>query len=743
MYFLDRMKKEFLLLAGILLLMTACVKVDTVDYSENTPLRIRASIPHTRLSVGETGKTSWDSGDELAVFADGQALLFTLVEGAGTAEGIFVTQDEYRGKHFDGVAVFPYDKNASLQGKTLQFELQSSYKDGQKFPVPMVGTSSGNGDYSFRSLTGLLRVRYANLPSAAQSVRVTASHSIAGVFSLEDYTSSVLSIAQTEGNNVVVAALPKVRPSNEAWVDIPVPEGTLSSVKAELLDVDGNVLDEQRSRSSKTFSVGKVLPLETISVTGEKIRLEWIWDSGSLTPFRSNFPAIDDSGNVYVTSNEGFLYKIDRDGKLVWKTLLSGVGGRVGTSPSVEKDGSAIYLSAGQNGSGAIIALNADGSVKWTFKDYPWSDVTSNRNFWQSIIGVGENNLYVPVGTLCTLLTIDKETGKLVSYGSGTTDGSRGNIGGLASGSAIGLQGTVSAMAQEGAYTWRKDLLDHPTSENPKYGGYAPWGYLDMWPGWYTITYDNHGVLPTKKGSSGKDVLISCMQEEKGRFDICCYPVSFALDNVLKAHDNATTKYYWRHQIGTNTDTATSPALQDQGGIVMGHDNMVLIIPMKDRPNAASANVGAGGLYAVWMGRAESDGGSASWRVVTPGEDVSGAAAVDNNGNVHFATDTYYYIVKPNALTDSYVVLEQIHLKNFIMASGLSDFPQNDKGESYTGVWTSVKIAEGGRIYLNVNLSSTRGVTCCFSYPGVTGPDKTSSWPQKGADQYNSCNQQL
>ena len=181
--------------------------------------------------------------------------MFTLVEGAGTAEGVFVTQDEYRGKHFDGVAVFPYDKNALLQGKTLQFEIPSSYKDGQKFPIPMVGTSAGNGDYSFRSLTGLLRVSYANLPSAAQSVRVTASHQIAGVFSLEDYSSSVLSISQTEGNNVIVANLPKVRPTNEAWVDIPVPEGTLSSVKAELIDVDGNVLDEQRTHSSKSFSV--------------------------------------------------------------------------------------------------------------------------------------------------------------------------------------------------------------------------------------------------------------------------------------------------------------------------------------------------------------------------------------------------------------------------------------------------------------------------------------------------------
>ena len=58
-------------------------------------------------------------------------------------------------------------------------------------------------------------------------------------------------------------------------------------------------------------------------------------------------------------------------------------------------------------------------------------------------------------------------------------------------------------------------------------------------------------------------------------------------------------------------------------------------------------------------------------------------------------------------------------------------------------VWSSIKIAAGGKIYLNVNINSKRAVTCCFTYPGVTGPDPTSSWPQKGADQYNSCNQQI
>lgn len=730
----------YIVFAG--LVFASCVREKAVENAAiPETFSIRASIPLTKISVSAEGKTTWDAGDEIGVFASGSVLRFRLVDGAGTAEGVFVTDDEYRGKKFNGVAVFPYDENASLEGSSVNIGLASSSSDGQVLPAPMVGTSEDGRAYTFRNVAGLLRIRYSNVPSLAQSVRITASHPISGIFPLSDYSTSVLELGSGTEGTVVTAGLPKTR-SEVVSVDVPVPQGTLSSVKAELLDVDGNVLNTKSTTSPKTITAGKVLPLEVIEVPGNYLKLEWIWDKGTLPPFRSNFPAIDDAGNVYVVSNEGAVNKIDKNGNLVWRTSLPAVGGNVGTSPSVERDGSAVYISAGQNGMGAIYALNSDGSVKWQFSGYPWADVSGNRNFWQSIIGVGEENIYVPVGTLCTLLTINKSTGELVSYASGTGDGSRGNIGGLASGCAIGLAGTVSAMAQQGAYTWRKDWLDNSPYENPKYGKYAPYGYLDMWPGWYDIEYDNHGVLPIKKGDSGYNVLISCMQETYGRYDICCYPVSFALDNTLKDHDNAVTKYYWRHQIGPNSDTVAAAAIQDQGGVVMGHENSVIIIPMKDRPNAVDPKIGAGGLYAVWMGHTETDGGSSSWRVTTPGEDVAGAAAVDNNGDVHFASDEYYYIVRPDVLTDSYVILARESLKNIIQGAGI-EFPVNEKGERYTGVWSSVKIAKGGKIYLNVNLSSSKGVTCCFSYPGVTGPDETSSWPQKGADQYNSCNQQL
>lgn len=248
---------------------------------------------------------------------------------------------------------------------------------------------------------------------------------------------------------------------------------------------------------------------------------------------------------------------------------------------------------------------------------------------------------------------------------------------------------------------------------------------------------DAQGVIAANYNSTKENIIISCSQEGKGRIDIHCYPASYAIENTLKRHDDADLKYYWRHQIGTNTNDNAAPAMQDQGGIVMGHENLVAIVPMKYR-NGGNTNTGNGGLYSVWVGRNNTSGGTSCWRVTTGSEEVSGAAAVDNNGNVHFATNKYYYIIKPNTNSGgSYEVLGQVHLRNLLVGSGLVD------DFAWTGCWSSVKIAKGGKIYLNVNIDNERGVTCCFTYPDVTGPDETSSWPQKGADQYNSCNQQL
>lgn len=731
------MKKLLLLLLPALTCLSCAKEMMEKDASSQERFTVTASIEGTKLSVDAAGKTFWDDGDEIGIFLNGKIVKCTLADGAGTATGVFSSDVDARGKTVNGVAVYPYDESLTLNGKKLTVMVPSSNKEGYCYPVPMAGKLQADGTYAFRNIAAIFRVKYTNLPSIANTVKVTASNTVSGTFTLNDYETSWLTLPSTTTGTVLWSYLPKRRPDNEAYVDFPMPVGTLSTLKVELLDVENKVIDT-KTTSSKTFAAGTVKPMTAINIPGDRMKVEWVWDGGSLPTFRSNIPAIDDNGNVYVATNEGALYKLDNTGRIIWRTALSGMAGKVETSPSVEKDGSTIYMAGGQDNAGTLYALTPDGKIKWTFNDYPWVSIQPSRNYWQTFLGIGTDNLYVPVGTHCTMLAVKKSDGTRVSYGSGTLDGSRSGVDGPGAGCAVGLGGTVSFMSNGGAYTWSKALLDNPSSVNPTYGKFAPWGYRDCWPGWGSFQHDKQGVVATKKGPTfNKDVIISCAQESKGRYDICCYPASFGTENTLTRHDDDQLKYYWRHQIGTNTADADAPAMQDQGGIVMGHENLVVIVPMKYRSGANNPKIGEGGLYSIWVGRTD-DGGTTCWRVTTGSNYVSGAAAVDNNGNVHFATDRYYYVVKPNTANGgSYEILNRIDLRNLLLASGyLSNF-------SYTGVWSSVKIAKGGKIYLNVNISSTRGVTCCFTYPGVTGPDETSSWPQKGADQYNSSTQQL
>ena len=721
------------------LICLSCAKEMPVeDTSSREKLMITASIEETKLSVDAAGKTFWDEGDEIGIFLNDEIVKCTLADGAGTATGIFSSDVDARGKTVNGVAVYPFDESLTLNDKQLTVRVPSSNSEGHCYPIPMAGKIQADGTYTFRNIAAILRVQYTNLPSMAQSVKVTANTTISGIFTLSDYeTSNLTPDASESGGQVLLSYLPKRRPDNAVYVDFPMPAGTLSTLQVELLDVQNNVLDTKNA-TSRTFVAGTAKPMAAVNIPGDRMKVEWVWDSGSLPPFRSNVPAVDDNGNVYVSTNEGALYKLDDTGRVIWRTALSGMAGKVETSPSVEKDGSAVYIAGGQDAAGTLYALDADGRIKWTFEDYPWMSILTSRNYWQTFPGIGTDNLYVPVGTHCTMLAVKKSDGTRVCYGSGTLDGSRGGIDGPGSGCAVGLGGTVSFMSGGGAFSWDKSLLDNPNDINPAYGKFAPWGYRDLWPGWGSFQHDKQGVVAAKKGPTlNKDIIISCAQEGKGRFDICCYPASFATENTLARHDDDRLKYYWRHQIGANTGDARAPAMQDQGGIVMGHENLVVIVPMKYRAGAVDPKIGDGGLYSIWVGRTD-DGGTSCWRVTTGSNIVSGSAAVDNNGDVHFATDRYYYIVRPSTADGgSYQVLNQIDLRNLLLASGFLDL------FNYTGVWSSVKIAKGGKIHLNVNIASQRGVTCCFTYPGVTGPDATSSWPQKGADQYNSSTQQL
>jgi outer membrane protein assembly factor BamB len=75
----------------------------------------------------------------------------------------------------------------------------------------------------------------------------------------------------------------------------------------------------------------------------------------------SSSPAIDQTGVIYVCSEDGYLYAINPNGTRKWRYLT---GSAAISSPAIGSDGT-IYVGSSDN---KLYAINpADGSKKWEF----------------------------------------------------------------------------------------------------------------------------------------------------------------------------------------------------------------------------------------------------------------------------------------------------------------------------------------------------------------------------------------
>lgn len=343
-----------------------------------------------------------------------------------------------------------------------------------------------------------------------------------------------------------------------------------------------------------------------------------------------------------------------------------------------------------------------------------------------------------------------------------------------------------------------QDKLDNPTTEHATHGMYVTYAYHDLWPQhWGAFIISNpstgngtvsQGVICGRKGkTSGKNMIVSCAQEANNqRMDLyasdadrvknlTAYRQHYYDGTGSEPKTLYTDDYWhalWRYQYGSNEGRTLSPGHQDQGGIIMGHNDLEVLVPLKENALHDEAkddhgrDIWQAGLLSVWVDRhpeASHDQSNntiksttSSWRFcitteasagthsVEPVAEVSGSPAVDNNAWVHLASSQYYHIFDPEFLAPFKITYkERVHLIDLLNASGLFE-NEIISCNSYS----SVKLGDDGKIYLNlciverINGGQTyRGVVLCMSYPGVTGPDPTSSWPQKGADARNSCHQ--
>ena len=449
------------------------------------------------------------------------------------------------------------------------------------------------------------------------------------------------------------------------------------------------------------------------------VNLEWAYEVGY--KFAGQSVAVDQLGNVYVQPLEqGKLIKLDKSGVVAWdKAISTGTSLKGSGIPSCEPDGSVVYALTGYQEEGAgLAALNgADGSHKWfaLHTEQFWGDSkTPNIKVNRTPIAVLDNAIVAGNGgTTGAVLAFNKATGERISYICKNDDGTGGVAGGCSAGPAITKDGYIlwAASYVGVAFADLAEALD-PRQDNDNCGKYVQYsGFIKPQDG-KNPSYVN--CCPVSTVINGEEVVINAVHNN-AKTDLVIYAVKSSQFAGKKNHTG--DQWLWEYTVTGNK--------QDQGGLVIGKNNEA-IVTLKNTSEASM-----GGILAV------DEAGQLlyEYRIA---EHVSGAPAVDNNGDIHFATEAgNYYIVRPNLTTKSCEVLASASLTALLVEKGVIT------DETLAGsVWSDVMIGYDGALHVGLNINNAEGFTTSYvvklSNPTTTAPC-ASAWPMKYADASHTC----
>lgn len=100
-----------------------------------------------------------------------------------------------------------------------------------------------------------------------------------------------------------------------------------------------------------------------------------VWACELSAGVRGSSPAIAQDGTIYIGTIDGNLHAVDPNtGTVIWSYSI---GGNVYSSPAIGLDGT-IYIGSwretGSFGTGAVYAINPNGSLKWRYPDIGYID---------------------------------------------------------------------------------------------------------------------------------------------------------------------------------------------------------------------------------------------------------------------------------------------------------------------------------------------------------------------------------
>ena len=743
------MKKynQFIVLAA--LAVASCTEKENVGGGspeapgvERTTLYAVMEDVQSKATVDNAGKTSWIEGDQVAVYTSAEKFetltLETMVDGVakftGSIEGTFNTGD---------VAVYPASAAKSYASDKLTVAYPDTYAYvAGALNTPMIATVATAEDepVSFSHLGGAMSMTFTNVPEwAVKFVFESADKAVTGDFevAVDPGVSTVSAVEGTTNNKV---SFTFAKSTKEMTFVVPLPLGTYNKFSVWFEDAEGNEIDGSKVTVDEDGEINKVVRKAMVDMP-EKVYEPWFtvnWVFGdaevALPVFKSQVPAIDNDGNVYVLSTGTQLYKLDAHGRKLWQFELSKWIGtsedHFRNSPVLRRDGAAVYAFGGDKGTAALYGIGSDGTQKF---------MTTQAGFegawirvWQGRVAIGlDNKIFAHAGGGRSLHCFD-ESGNRISY-IANADGSRiGDNDSGGDGTVLSLDGGAAIGSSKGMFGVNASNMENPseTYKHSSNGYFTPYAF-HMWRGG-DYTYGDHDAMAVVK-YNGKSYFARVGTKDK----INPSPYFTSTDKALEMDDtplimsNQNDSYrLWYHY------------KQDEGGVVAGESGEA-IFTLKDRTSSQTSatpgivavypqeTTGANGAELVPNGR------NYLYKFVSDA-DVSGSCAVDNNGYIHFIDDkANYYVVSPDVVTHTCRLVARVNIFDLVKASG--KLP--DETLTSAAAWTSVKLGPDGKIYLNVNMyksGTSYGTTVCMSFKGTTSPSLVSSWPQEQADPMNS-----
>lgn len=129
----------------------------------------------SRTAVSEKGQVTWTETDAIGVFGTAsQNIRFTYQSStdngnSATFRGDFPEEETME------QAYYPYQEDATLSGNALTLHLPSEYTYTGNSNAPMLGIKNNDGTFTFKHLTGLLRITINNVPEEADRFVITSS----------------------------------------------------------------------------------------------------------------------------------------------------------------------------------------------------------------------------------------------------------------------------------------------------------------------------------------------------------------------------------------------------------------------------------------------------------------------------------------------------------------------------------------------------------------------------------------